>query len=152
MKLDITQTLTFPLTADAAEAIVRASEDAWNTRTPEIVAQLHTTDCRWRNRDEFLVGRDGIVEFLRRKWSEEIHYHQKKTLWAYSDNRIAVHFESEWQCAKGGQWFHTYGNEHWEMAENGLIQRRDMSANDISITADTRTISCNMYSCPMAQT
>ena len=129
-----------PFTEETARAKVQAAEDAWNTREPERVAQAYTIDSEWRNRDEFFQGREAIEEFLTRKWANELHYKLMKELWAYSDNRISVRFEYEWQDAETGQWYRTHGNEHWEFDEDGYMRRRDMSANDISISAAERCI------------
>lgn len=129
-----------PFTEETARAKVQAAEDAWNTREPERVAQAYTIDSEWRNRDEFFTGREAIEEFLTRKWAYELHYKLMKELWAYSDNRISVRFEYEWQHAETGQWYRTHGNEHWEFDEDGYMRRRDMSANDISINAAERRI------------
>lgn len=121
-----------PFTEETARAKVKAAEDAWNTRSPEIVAQAYTIDSQWRNRTEFFTGREAIKEFLRRKWEKELDYRLMKELWAYGGNRISVRFEYEWRDAEG-QWFRTHGNEHWEFDEAGLMGRRDMSANDYPI-------------------
>ena len=129
-----------PFTRETALAEVQAAEDAWNTLDPAKVAQAYSPDSVWRNRDEFFVGRDGIEEFLTRKWKTELHYRLRKELWSYTDNRISVRFEYEWQHAKTGQWFRTHGNEHWEFDADGYMQRRDMSANDIPISAGDRRI------------
>jgi nuclear transport factor 2 (NTF2) superfamily protein len=129
-----------PFTEETARAKVQAAEDAWNTREPERVAQAYTIDSEWRNRDEFFTGREAIEEFLTRKWANELHYKLMKELWAYSDNRISVRFEYEWQHATTGQWYRTHGNEHWEFDEDGYMRRRDMSANDIPIDAYERRI------------
>jgi len=129
-----------PFSEETATQKVKAAEDAWNTRDPHLVAQAYTTDSEWRNRDEFFTGREAIVDFLERKWSTELHYRLMKELWAYTDNRISVRFEYEWQHARTGQWYRTHGNEHWEFADNGLMRRRDMSANDIPIEASERRI------------
>ncbi len=114
------------------------AENAWNTRDPEKVALAYTEDSQWRNRDEFLVGREAIRSFLKRKWVKELHYKLMKELWAYTGNRISVRFEYEWQDADNGLWFRTHGNEHWEFDESGLMKRRDMSANDIPILESHR--------------
>lgn len=119
---------------------VQAAEDAWNSRDPERVAQAYSIDSQWRNRNDFFQGRAAIEEFLRNKWSRELHYRLMKELWAYTDNRISVRFEYEWQHAKTGQWYRTHGNEHWEFDAAGYMQRRDMSANDIPIAAGDRRI------------
>ena len=121
-------------------AKVQAAENAWSTRDPERVALAYTPDSRWRNRDEFFEGRDAIKEFLARKWAKELHYKLVKELWAYTDNRISVRFEYEWQDADSGQWYRTHGNEHWEFDDEGLMSRRDMSANDIPIDPADRRI------------
>lgn len=127
-----------PFTEETAPAKVKAAEDAWNTREPEQVAQAYTLDSQWRNRTEFFTGREAIKEFLRRKWAKELDYRLMKELWAYSDNRISVRFEYEWRDAKTDQWFRTHGNEHWEFNEDGLMSRRDMSANDYPIQESER--------------
>jgi hypothetical protein len=119
-------------TVEEAERKVRMAEDAWNTRDPERVSLAYTTDSRWRNRSEFLVGRDSIVTFLKRKWSRELDYRLIKELWAFRDNRIAVRFACEWRD-DSGSWFRSYGNENWEFAENGLMRRRIASINDMPI-------------------
>ncbi len=122
-----------PFTDKTARAKVKAAEDAWNTRDPERVALAYSEDSEWRNRTEFFKGREAIKEFLRRKWAKELDYRLMKELWAYTDNRISVRFEYEWRDADTGQWYRTHGNEHWEFDEEGLMMRRDMSANDIPI-------------------
>ncbi len=127
-----------PFTKETAKAKVQAAEDAWNSKNPEKVAMAYTVDSKWRNRDLFFTGRDAIVEFLTDKWSEETHYKLKKYLWSFTDNRISVRFEYEWREAKTGQWKRTHGNEHWEFDGEGLMQTRDMSANDINIEESER--------------
>jgi nuclear transport factor 2 (NTF2) superfamily protein/nicotinamidase-related amidase len=129
-----------PFTRESALVKVQAAEDAWNTRDPELVAQAYSPDSVWRNRDEFFEGREAIVEFLTRKWSTELHYQLMKELWSYTDYRISVRFEYEWQHAQTGRWFRTHGNEHWEFDADGYMTRRDMSANDIPISAEQRRI------------
>ncbi len=129
-----------PFTHATATAKVQAAEDAWNSRDPARVALAYTTDSVWRNRDEFFEGREAIEEFLTRKWSRELHYRLMKEFWAFTDDRISVRFEYEWQHAKSGQWFRTHGNEHWEFNPDGFMKRRDMSANDIPISAGERHI------------
>ena len=136
----MTTKLIPPFTAETARAKVQAAEDAWNSRDPEVVALAYSEDSDWRNRDEFFQGRDAIRAFLTRKWATELHYRLTKELWAYSDNRISVRFEYEWQDAMSGQWYRTHGNEHWEFAADGLMRRRDMSANDIPIDPGDRRI------------
>ncbi len=129
-----------PFTHESALAKVQAAEDAWNSRDPERVAQAYSPDSQWRNRDQFFEGRDAIVEFLTDKWANELHYKLMKELWAFTGNKISVRFEYEWQYAKTGQWFRTHGNEHWTFDTDGFMQRRDMSANDIPISASDRRL------------
>ncbi len=128
-----------PFTHETALRKVQAAEDAWNTRDPERVAQAYSVDSRWRNRDEFFEGREAIVAFLRRKWNKELDYRLMKELWAFTSHRISVRFEYEWHDADG-QWYRTHGNEHWEFADDGLMRRRDMSANDVPIDESQRRI------------
>ena len=126
-----------PFTEETARAKVQAAEDGWNSRDPERVALAYTVDSVWRNRDEFFTGRDAIKEFLTRKWKKELDYRLMKELWTYTDNRISVRFEYEWHD-EAGQWYRTHGNEHWEFDDEGLMRRRDMSANDIPIEESER--------------
>lgn len=126
-----------PFTRETALAKVKAAENAWNTRDPERVAPAYTIDSQWRNRSEFLQGREAIKEFLRRKWAKELDYRLMKELWAFTDNRISVRFEYEWHDA-AGQWFRSHGNEQWEFNDEGLMRRRDASINDIPIQASER--------------
>lgn len=128
-----------PFTLESARAKVKAAEDAWNSRDPERVALAYSEDSDWRNRDEFFRGREAIRAFLRRKWDRELDYRLMKELWAFTGNRISVRFEYEWHDA-GGQWYRTHGNEHWEFGEDGLMTRRDMSANDIPIAESERRL------------
>lgn len=128
-----------PFDAATARAKVQAAEDAWNSRDPERVAQAYSLDSRWRNRDEFFSGREAIVEFLTRKWEKELDYRLVKELWAYTGNRISVRFVCEWRNATG-QTYRTHGNEHWEFDDEGLMRRRDMSANDVAIRPEERRI------------
>ena len=128
-----------PFTEETARTKVKAAEDAWNTRDPEVVAKAYTEDSQWRNRDEFFTGREAIKEFLRRKWAKELDYKLMKELWAYTGNHISVRFEYEFHDASG-QWYRTHGNEHWEFDDNGLMRRRDMSANDIPIKESERRL------------
>jgi nuclear transport factor 2 (NTF2) superfamily protein len=121
-----------PFTAETAAKKVQLAEDAWNTRDPERVALAYSPDSEWRNRAEFLRGREEIREFLRRKWAKELDYRLKKTLWAFHGNRIAVTFEYEWHD-DSGNWFRSYGNELWEFDEQGLMRRRIASINDAPI-------------------
>ncbi|MGF6351728.1 DUF1348 family protein [Variovorax sp. W2I14] len=126
-----------PFTLETATKKVQAAEDAWNTRDPVRVSLAYTPDTEWRNRADFVNGREQVVEFLTRKWEREHDYRLKKTLWAFMDNRIAVRFEYEWHDA-AGQWFRSHGNENWEFAENGLMQKRYASINDQPIAESDR--------------
>ncbi len=128
-----------PFTEETARQKVQAAEDAWNTRDPERVALAYTVDSEWRNRDEFLNGRDEIIAFLRRKWNCELEYRLKKELWCFTDNRISVRFEYESRDAQG-QWRRSHGNEHWEFDANGLMRRRDASINDYKIEEQARRV------------
>ncbi|NUW41259.1 nuclear transport factor 2 family protein [Nonomuraea rhodomycinica] len=128
-----------PFTAETALAKVQAAEDAWNTRDPQRVALAYTPDSVWRNRDEFVTGRDEIVDFLTRKWRKELDYALRKELWTFTDDRIAVRFQYEWHDADG-QWWRSYGNELWEFDADGLMRRREASINDLRITAGQRRI------------
>ncbi|MCX6597777.1 MAG: nuclear transport factor 2 family protein [Acidobacteria bacterium] len=126
-----------PFTAETARAKVKAAENAWNSRDPEVVARAYSENSEWRNRDQFFMGRAAIREFLAGKWSRELDYRLMKELWAFTGNRISVRFEYEWHDSEG-QWFRTHGNEHWEFDDDGLMRRRDMSANDVKIAEGER--------------
>ena len=126
-----------PFTEAAARTKVQAAEDAWNTRDPARVAAAYTEDSVWRNRDEFIKGRSQIEAFLEREWARELDYRLRKSLWAFTDRRIAVRFQYEWHDL-GGQWYRSYGNELWEFADNGLMRRREASINDVAISAFER--------------
>ena len=126
-----------PFTLESALQKVQAAEDAWNSRDPARVSLAYTPDTEWRNRADFVNGRAQVVEFLSRKWEREHDYRLKKQLWAFMDNRIAVRFEYEWHDA-AGQWFRSHGNENWEFAQNGLMQRRYASINDQPIAESER--------------
>jgi len=126
-----------PFTLDTAVQKVRAAEDGWNTRDPERVALAYSVDSRWRNRAEFLVGREEIVAFLRRKWNRELDYRLIKELWTFQDNRIAVRFAYEWHD-DAGSWFRSYGNENWEFDAHGLMTTRHASINDLPIRDQER--------------
>ncbi|WP_322106203.1 nuclear transport factor 2 family protein [Paraburkholderia sp. J41] len=121
-----------PFTRETAIQKVRAAEDGWNTRDPQRVALAYTPQSVWRNRAEFVTGREAIVGFLARKWARELDYRLIKELWAYTDNRIAVRFAYEWHD-DSGNWFRSYGNENWEFDENGLMARRFACINDLPI-------------------
>lgn len=126
-----------PFTQATATTKVRMAEDAWNTRDPARVALAYTPDSSWRNRSEFLTGRAAIETFLQRKWSQELDYRLIKEIWCFGERRIAVRFAYEWHDATG-QWFRSYGNENWEFAADGLMQRRIASINDLPIEASER--------------
>jgi nuclear transport factor 2 (NTF2) superfamily protein len=126
-----------PFTRDTAMLKVRQAEDGWNSRTPERVCLAYTVDSRWRNRSEFITGRQEIIAFLTRKWATEFDYRLIKELWAFEGNHIAVRFAYEWRGA-AGNWFRSYGNENWEFAENGLMQVRHASINDVPIEESER--------------
>jgi nuclear transport factor 2 (NTF2) superfamily protein len=126
-----------PFTAESAAAKVQAAEDAWNTKDPEKVCMAYTIDTEWRNRSEFIRGREEVKKFLKRKWDKELDYRLKKELWAFHENRIAVRFEYEWHDAKG-QWYRSYGNEMWEFDENGYMKKRYASINDVPIKVTDR--------------
>jgi nuclear transport factor 2 (NTF2) superfamily protein len=126
-----------PFTAETAAAKVRAAEDAWNSRDPARVALAYTEDSRWRNRSEFLAGRGEIEAFLKRKWQREHEYRLIKELWAHDGNRIAVRFAYEWHDDTG-QWWRSYGNENWEFAASGHMDRRIASINDLAIAPGER--------------
>lgn len=126
-----------PFTLETARQKVQAGEDAWNARDPDRVVLAYTEDSEWRNRSEFLRGREAIRAFLRRKWSKELDYRLKKELWCFTDDRIAVRFEYEWHD-DSGQWYRAHGNENWEFTEHGLMQRRFASINDLPISESDR--------------
>ncbi len=128
-----------PFTLESAQLKVQAAEDAWNTRDAERVALAYSVDSEWRNRTEFLKGREQIIAFLRRKWSTELDYRLKKTLWGCLGNRVAVSFEYEWHD-QAGQWYRSYGNELWEFDDDGLMRKRLASINDAAIAESERRI------------
>jgi nuclear transport factor 2 (NTF2) superfamily protein len=128
-----------PFTEETARQKVQLAEDAWNSRDPERVALAYTPETEWRNRAEFINGREEVVAFLRRKWAKEHDYRLRKTLWAFTGNRIAVRFEYEWHD-EAGQWWRSHGNENWEFDADGFMQRREASINDVPITVDQRRI------------
>lgn len=132
-----TSNLVPPFTLESAIKKVRMAENGWNSRDPERVADAYSSDCRWRNRDEFINGRAEIVDFLTRKWSKELDYRLIKELWAFSDNRIAVRFAYEWHD-DAGNWFRSYGNENWEFGADGIMQFRYASINDLPISESDR--------------
>lgn len=127
-----------PFDEASAREKVRLAEDAWNSRDPVRVSLAYTPDSAWRNRAEFISGRDEIVAFLTRKWGRELDYRLTKELWAFTDNRIAVRFAYEWRD-ESGDWFRSYGNENWEFDDQGLMRRRLACINDLPIPeADRR--------------
>ncbi len=126
-----------PFTLETAKAKIQAAENAWNTRDPDRVVLAYTEDSEWRNRHEFVNGRDEIKEFLKRKWARGLDYRLRKELWCFMDNRIAVRFEYEYHD-ESGNWYRAYGNENWEFAENGLMMRRFASINDLAIQESDR--------------
>ncbi|MDQ8205511.1 nuclear transport factor 2 family protein [Pelagicoccus sp. SDUM812003] len=128
-----------PFSLETAKAKVQAAEDAWNSRDPKKVSLAYTPDTVWRNRSEFLQGRDQVQAFLERKWQRELDYKLKKTLWAFTENRIAVTFIYEWRD-DSNQWYRSHGNEMWEFAANGQMRRREASINDLRIQESERTL------------
>jgi nuclear transport factor 2 (NTF2) superfamily protein len=128
-----------PFTEETAIQKIQAAEDAWNSKDPERVSLAYTPDTEWRNRDEFINGRDEVRTFLKRKWAHEHEYRLRKSYWAHGDDRIAVRFEYEWHD-DSGQWYRSYGNENWEFDENGLMRKRYASINDLPIDERERHI------------
>ena len=126
-----------PFDTETAVRKVRLAEDAWNSRDPDRVSLAYTIDSNWRNRAEFINGREEIVQFLTHKWERELDYRLIKEIWAYEDNRIAVRFAYEWHD-DSGNWFRSYGNENWEFDENGLMRLRYASINDLQIDESER--------------
>jgi len=126
-----------PFTLETAIQKVRMAEDAWNSRDPARVVLAYTTDSRWRNRAEFLQGREAIQAFLKRKWDRELDYRLIKEIWAFADNRISVRFAYEWHD-DAGQWFRSYGNENWEFDAHGLMRTRIASINDAPLAGAER--------------
>jgi nuclear transport factor 2 (NTF2) superfamily protein len=128
-----------PFTLETAIEKIQLAEDAWNSQDPERVSKAYTVDSEWRNRDQFVNGREEIVSFLTQKWKRETNYKLKKEYWAHTDNRIAVRFEYEYQDLNGN-WFRAYGNENWEFDSNGLMQKRFASINDLAIKEEDRKL------------
>ncbi len=126
-----------PFTRESAIQKVRLAEDGWNSRAPERVCLAYSPDSKWRNRSEFVTGREAIVAFLTRKWTKELDYRLIKELWAFTDNRIAVRFAYEWHD-DSGNWFRSYGNENWEFDDQGLMTARHASINDLPIHESER--------------
>ena len=128
-----------PFTEETAKQKIQMAEDAWNAQDPVKISMAYSANSEWRNRNQFVNGRDEIVAFLSDKWKNELNYKLKKSYWAHSGNRIAVRFEYEYQNP-AGDWFRAYGNENWEFDENGLMAKRFASINDLAIQASDRRI------------
>lgn len=128
-----------PFNMETAQQKVQAAEDAWNTRDPERVSLAYTVDTEWRNRTEFINGREEVVAFLKRKWAKELDYKLKKELWGFRENRMAVRFEYEWHD-EADQWYRSYGNELWEFDADGYMQKRYASINDLPIEEADRKL------------
>ena len=128
-----------PFNMETALQKVQMAENAWNSRDPEKVSLAYTVDTEWRNRTEFIHGREEVKSFLHRKWKKELNYKLKKELWGFRENRMAVRFEYEWHDTNG-QWFRSYGNELWEFDENGLMLKRFASINDLEIRESERKL------------
>jgi len=128
-----------PFTRETALQKVQSAEDAWNTKDPEKVALAYTINTEWRNRTEFVNGREAVKKFLKRKWEKELDYKLRKELWGFLGNRVAVRFEYEWHD-HAGQWYRSYGNEMWEFDEDGYMQKRFASINDLPIKETERKL------------
>ena len=128
-----------PFTLETAKQKIQAAEDGWNSKDPIKVSMAYSVDTEWRNRDQFVNGREAVRAFLSDKWNKELDYKLKKTYWAHTENRIAVRFEYEYRNAEG-QWFRAYGNENWEFDENGLMEKRYASINDLAISESDRRL------------
>jgi nuclear transport factor 2 (NTF2) superfamily protein len=128
-----------PFTMETALQKVQIAEDAWNTKDPEKICLAYTIDTEWRNRTDFINGREEVKQFLKSKWEKELAYKLKKELWGFRENRMAVRFEYEWHD-HSGQWFCSYGNELWEFNEYGLMQKRFASINDLAIDEKDRKL------------
>ena len=126
-----------PFSVETARQKIQMAEDAWNSKDPVRVSKAYTSDSEWRNRNQFINGRDEIVAFLSGKWHRELGYKLKKEYWAHTENRIAVRFEYEYHN-EAGQWFRAYGNENWEFDENGYMAKRYASINDLEIDEKDR--------------
>lgn len=128
-----------PFNLETATQKVQMAEDAWNSKDPERVSKAYTIDTEWRNRTDFINGREEVVAFLTKKWAKEHDYKLKKELWGFRNNRMAVRFEYEYRDDQG-QWYRAYGNENWEFDENGLMQKRYASINDLPIAEEDRRL------------
>ena len=120
--------------------MVQNAEDIWNARVAEVVPDDYTEDTKWRYKDIFFEGRAGILPFLRERWPIQQNYRLKKEMWSFAGNRISVRFISEWRHRDIGQWYRSFGNEHWEFAADGLMSVQDISANDMKISESERTL------------
>ena len=132
--------ITPPFTESSARQVVRYAEDIWNARVAEVVPDDYTEDTKWRYRDIFFEGRAGILPFLLERWPVQQDYRLKKEMWSFAGNRISVRFISEWRHCDTGQWYRSFGNEHWEFAADGLMSVQDISANDMEISESERTL------------
>ncbi len=139
MKTESTKMPVPPFTMETALEKVQMAEDTWNTRDPEKICLAYTLDTEWRNRTEFINGREEVKQFLKLKWERELDYKLKKELWGFRNNRMAVRFEYEWHDLSD-QWFRSYGNELWEFDDNGLMQKRFASINDLPINETERML------------
>jgi hypothetical protein len=128
-----------PFSMESALEKVQIAENAWNTKNPEKICLAYTIDTEWRNRTDFINGRQEVKAFLKRKWERELNYKLKKELWGFRENRMAVRFEYEWHN-QAGQWYRSYGNELWEFDENGLMSKRFASINDLEINQNKRKL------------
>ena len=128
-----------PFNLDSAREKVQRAEDLWNTRNPQSISLAYSANSQWRNRSEFVQGREEIAALLTRKWTRELDYRLRKELFTYAGNRIAVHFEYEYHD-DSGQWFRAHGNEHWEFDDDGLMHTRDASINEHTIDENQRTL------------
>jgi nuclear transport factor 2 (NTF2) superfamily protein len=135
----MTEQLKPPFSLETARQKVQRGEDLWNGQDPARIKLAYTENCEWRNRSEFVRGREAIAQLLTRKWQRELDYRLKKELFTYADNRMAVHFEYEYHD-DSGQWFRAYGNENWDFDADGLMQARDASINELAIDVSERRI------------
>jgi len=132
--------ITPPFTEESARQVVQYAEDIWNARVAEVVSDDYTEDTKWRYKDIFFEGRAGILPFLLERWPIQQDYSLRKEMWSFAGNRISVRFISEWRHRDTGQWYRTFGNEHWEFAAEGLMSVQDISANDLEISESERTL------------
>lgn len=132
--------ITPPFTEESARQVVQYAEDIWNARVAEVVSDDYTEDTKWRYKDIFFEGRAGILPFLSERWPIQQDYRLRKEMWSFAGNRISVRFISEWRHRDTGQWYRTFGNEHWEFTAEGLMSVQDISANDLEISESERTL------------